>query len=98
MRQLKLLGLTLVALFASAFMLAASASAALPQILPESATERTWTGKAIGETELTILGSSNFVNCKAATAEGTEEAKKPLGLFHIKFEKCKANNLVACTG
>src|SRR5690242_3942520 len=92
MRQRKSLGLTLIALFVSALILVTSASATLPQILPESVVERTWTGKAIGETELTILGSANFINCKAATAEGTEEAKTPLGLFHMKIEKCKSNN------
>jgi len=97
MRQLKLLGLMLVALFASAFALAATATAALPRILPEVAAERTWTGAAKGETELSTLGSELAVKCKTATAEGTEEAKKPLGLFHIAFKECKAS-IIACTG
>jgi hypothetical protein len=98
MRQLKLFGLALVALSASAFMLATSATAALPQILPESAAERTWTGKSIGKTELSVLGNAIAVVCNNATAEGTEEAKKPLGLFHIDFKECKAAGIVACTG
>jgi hypothetical protein len=99
MRCLKLLGLTLVALLASAMALSMSASAALPLILPLSTVERSWTGKSVGETTLQNLANGNEVKCKGATAEGTEEVEKPLGLFHIHFTGCTAGGGIStCTG
>jgi hypothetical protein len=99
MRPLRLFGLLLVAMVTAVTVFSASASAALPQILPESASERTWKGANVGETELTVLGGAFAVKCKSATGEGTEEAKKPLGLFHITFKECKTvAGLVPCTG
>jgi hypothetical protein len=97
MRPLKLFGLLMVAMVTAVTVFSASASAALPKILPESASERTWKGASVGKTELSILGNSIPVVCNSATAEGTEEAKKPLGLFHITFKECKAS-FFACTG
>jgi hypothetical protein len=98
MRHFRLIGLALVAVFASAVALSASASAALPEILPISTSERTWKGKSVGETKLQKLGGSFEVTCSSATAEGTEEAGKPLGLFHIDFSGCKAGGISTCTG
>ena len=100
MRRIKLLGLALVAVFASAAALSTSAFAlTLPENLPVSATERTWTGGSEGKPELLGGGLPEAVVCEKAPATGTEEAGKPLGLFHIDFEGCKTKTTkVACTG
>jgi hypothetical protein len=93
MRRFKLLGLALVAVFATAAAVSASAFAVEPANLPESALTRTWTGEAEGEPEFvseTPEAVTLKVLCKSATAEGTEEPKKPLGLFHIHFVECSA--------
>ena len=94
MKRLKLLGLALVAIFALAASMSASAFALeLPENLPVSATTRTWTGESEGaEPEFTSetaeAGVLLKVNCKTAPSEGTEEPGKPLGLFHIHFLGC----------
>src|SRR4029077_5595986 len=103
MRRFKLLGLILVAVFASAAALSSSAFAALPQNLPESAKERTWTGENDGtgaDAEPQLLSKElGSVKCKKAPATGTEEVGKPLGLFHISFEGCTSEvTKKACTG
>ncbi|HEV2974575.1 MAG TPA: hypothetical protein VGX69_06210 [Solirubrobacteraceae bacterium] len=94
MRRFKLLGLALVAVFAMAAAISASASAVEPVNLPESATGRTWTGESEGEPEFSSetaeAGVLQVVKCTSAPSEGTEEAKKPLGLFHIHFLGCHA--------
>ena len=102
-RRAKLLGLALVAVFASAVAMSASASAlTLPENLPVSATERTFTGKAVGATLLQITGGTlEPVECETAPTEGGEEAGKPLGPFHIHFTKCTTKSggtTVTCTG
>jgi hypothetical protein len=97
MRRVKLLGLALVAVFASAAALSSSAFALeLPENLPTSTETRTWTGESDGTTGpvFTVLNAEKkelVVTCEKATAEGTEESKKPLGLFHIHFLKCTTN-------
>jgi hypothetical protein len=101
MQRFKLLGLALVAVFASAAALSTSAFSALPQNLPEVAFERTWTGASDGEgtdAEPKLLSGASEVKCKEAPATGTEESKKPLGLLHITFKGCKGFGGVACTG
>jgi len=95
MRRFKLLALALVAVFATAAAVSASAFAAeLPEILPTSGTTRTWTGESEGTTEFKSetaeAGVSLVVTCEKAPTEGTEEAGKPLGLFHIHFLGCKS--------
>ncbi len=88
MRRLKLLGLALVAVFASAAGLASSAFALnLPENLPASTT-RTWDGKGVGK--WTSRGETKTpVICEKAKGEGTETSSKPpKGLFHTDFEEC----------
>jgi len=98
MRYWKLLGVTVVAVCALGVMMSVSALGALPTILPE--TIKTWTGKA--EEKLTLEGvGGKKMSCEQAKAEGTVEQPKPLGLFHIHFEKCSTEVLGskgACTG
>lgn len=90
MRQVKLLGVAFVAIFALAAALSTAASAKPIMILPESATERTWKGET-DEANPILEGLFGKVTCEKATAEGTEEAHgKPLGLFHITFKGCKS--------
>ena len=95
MKRFKLLGLALVAIFALAAAMSASAFAAeLPETLPTSATTRTWEGAAEGEPEFSSetaeAGVLLVVKCKTAPSEGTEEPGKPLGLFHIHFLGCES--------
>jgi hypothetical protein len=102
MRRFKLLGLALVAVFATAAAISASAFAVEPVNLPESALTRTWTGEAEGVPEFVSetpkVGEALTVKCQKATAEGTEEPKKALGLFHIHFVECEEPVLkVKCT-
>jgi hypothetical protein len=97
MRRLKLLGLALVAVFASAAALATSASALeLPENLPVSAVTRNWTGASDGA-KPELLAPGLKITCESAPATGTEEPGKPLGLFHIEFKGCVSAG-VACTG
>jgi hypothetical protein len=100
MRYWKLFGVAVVAVCALGASLAVSAFA-LPTILPESI--KTFTGKNVGEAKLESSGAGeHIVTCKTATAEGTVEQPKPLGLFHIIFKECnaKAEGLEGegCTG
>src|ERR1700681_2630897 len=98
MRYLRLFGVMLVVCAVGAMF--ASSAFALPSLLIGATGEgaSTWTGSNVGEPELE-KANGEVVKCKAATAEGTVEEKKPLGLFHIKFTGCKQVALgVACTG
>jgi hypothetical protein len=98
LKKVKLLGLALVALCALSATVVSMTASALPVVLPESSSERAWTGKNVGTEEqvLETTGGSK-ISCKAAVAEGTEESKKPLGLFHIHFSKCTtAGGLATC--
>jgi hypothetical protein len=94
MRYHKVLGVALVALCVLGSVVAASA-VALPTLLPETITK--YTGKSIGETELSRQGGLAAVRCKSGTGEGTVEANRHLGLFKVTFEKCKAAG-GPCTG
>ncbi len=92
MRRFKLLGLALVAVFASTAALANSAFALnLPENLPASTT-RTWVGKNVGKTTFKAEGQNPII-CEKAKGEGTETSSKPpKGLFHIAFEECATDN------
>ena len=95
MRQVKLLGLMLVAVFAVTVAFSATAFA-LPSILPELVQE--YTGKAPGTTLLQVLGGALEVECTGATGSGTTEKSTPLGSFHITFGGCKTKPLgLTCT-
>jgi hypothetical protein len=84
----------LMAVFVAAVAVASTASAALPKVLPETGVAREWTGKSEGVVE---LKGPTSVECTEAPATGTQEANKPLGLFHIEFKNCSSIG-VKCTG
>jgi hypothetical protein len=51
------------------------------------------------QTELQSNGAAVKMPCESAVAEGTVEAKKPLGAFHIHFKDCHDSLLKeTCTG
>jgi len=90
MRQLKVLGLALVALLAVAAAFAGSASAvSLPEVLGGAAPTEL-TGKSVGVSKLTTLAGTS-IECAEANADGELEANRLLGPFHIHFGKsCEA--------
>ncbi len=89
MQRLKILGVALMAVFALSAVVSATASAALPVVLPETA--ETWKGTSGSGTLETLKGTQ--IVCKEATSEGTIEAKKPLGLFHIDLHGCSSSGV-----
>ena len=93
MQRLKILGVALMAVFALGAFVSATASAAVV-VLPEEAI--TYKGES-GKGTLEALKSISVVSCTKDKSEGTFEATKPLGTFHIDFEGCKAS-IAACTG
>ncbi len=93
MHRLKILGVALMAVFALSVVVSATASAAVV-ILPEVA--ESWKGES-GVGSLEVLKGAAKIECKKDKSEGTFEATKPLGTFHIDFEGCKAS-IAACTG
>jgi hypothetical protein len=100
MRYFKLFGLVLVAVCAVGAMLVSSAFA-LPTLLIGATEEgaSTWTGANIGNTQLQVNGGLAKVVCTSAAGEGTVEAKKPLGTYHINFKGCADSVLKkSCTG
>jgi len=101
MRLLKPFGLSLVAAFALAAALSASAfGLELPENLPASTT-RTWTGKSVGGYVFHAQGTPD-VECGGASTEGTEATSKPpKGEFHTKLELCQtvvSGTTIACNG
>jgi len=101
MRRLKLLGVACAAVFVLASLASASASAfVLPEVLGVEATAFTTLSDAANPTFGTLSG--NTVTCEDWHGEGTVEANKTLGLFHITLlGKCKGTILgitTACTG
>jgi hypothetical protein len=68
---------------------AAASAAAEVVVLPGTAQSFTGTG---GSGTLETLGGTK-TTCETQTNEGTMEASKPLGTFHIHFLKCKATAL-----
>jgi hypothetical protein len=96
MRHLRLLSVFVVACAVGALM--ASSAFALPSLLIGATGEgaSSYTGKSIGETELLKKNGKN-TKCTGATGEGTVEAQKPLGAFHITFTGCTGSGFT-CTG
>jgi len=98
MRIGKLLA-ALLAAFAVGVLVVSSASAALPQVLPETAGKTTAsasTGATLFETT-----AGKKVSCEKATGTSKETGATPLGEFHINFEKCTttvAGIKFVCTG
>jgi hypothetical protein len=104
MKRLMPMALSLAVVFAATAVLATSAFALeLPEILPTSSVTRTWTAESEGEPQFKMLNSEHVelvVNCEKATGEGTEEPKKPLGLFHVHLLGCHTTiggTRVSCT-
>jgi hypothetical protein len=99
MRKLRMLGFALLTVFALSALAAATASASV-EVLNEKhellAAQETWKGES-GKGTLEGLKGKKVV-CQSDTSEGTIEAKKPLGLFHIEFGGCKGEGVVPCTG
>jgi hypothetical protein len=87
MKRFRLLGLALLAVFALGALIATSASAALPELLPV-VKGTIWTGKSVGEPVLETL-SELTIKCKAATMDG-EQLTDTLGHYHIHFAECQA--------
>jgi hypothetical protein len=97
MRRAKLfLSILAVACSLCGALLAVSASA-LPSVLPENTVERTWSGANVGTITMEKANGTS-VTCSTASATGTEEVKKPLGLFHITFTSCTGPLGITCTG
>jgi len=98
MKRFRLIGAMIVAVLAlaSAFTSSASAAFPLPQVLP-STVNGNWTGANVGvPLFLTLAGT--HLQCTAATGNGTTEASRTLGLFHITFTGCAALPSGTCTG
>jgi hypothetical protein len=100
MRYFRLLGGVLMTVCVAGAMLGSSAFALPTLLIGKTETgASTWTGTSIGNTELQSNGSAAKVPCEKATAEGTVEANKPLGSFHIHFSNCHDSLLKeTCTG
>lgn len=95
MQRLKILGVALMAVFALGAFVSATASAEV-KVLPEAA--ESFKGES-GKGTLEVLKSKFAVTCQKDKSEGTFEAKKPLGTFHIDFEECTTiGGIVTCTG
>jgi len=98
MKYVRPLGVALVVAGAVGALMA-SLAYALPTLLVGTPGEgaSTWTGKATSKTELLTETGPSYT-CESATAEGTVEAKKPLGLFHIHFKACTEDGMFSCSG
>jgi hypothetical protein len=92
MHRLKILGLALMAVFALAAVVQATANAA-NMTLPEFLTRTGWTGTS-GAGVLSTAAADE-IQCAAGTNEGTMEASKKLGTFVIDFTGCKSNKPVS---
>jgi hypothetical protein len=96
MKRFRLLGLALLAVFALGALMAASASAALPELLGNQAFPKSWTGKSVGTTELLTVGGAAVISCNAATADG-EQLTDTLGDYHLHFTECKLVGAGPCS-
>jgi hypothetical protein len=86
MSRIRLLGLCLVAVFAlSAVAVSVAAAEEKTKMLPESGVA--FTGKQVGEGELTVVSGGFAVKCKTATGSGTIESAN-LGKFKTTFKEC----------
>lgn len=88
MKRFKLLGLALMAVFALAAVLSASASA-LPELLAQEA-NATYTGKSTAANPTLETSKEEKIVCKEASAEGVQETDT-LGTFHIHFTGCESS-------
>jgi hypothetical protein len=95
MQRFRILGVALMAMFALSAVMSATASAEV-KILPTLTVEEKWTGES-GKGTLEVLGGEG-IECTKDKSEGTFEANKPLGKFHIHLEGCKTAGGITCTG
>jgi hypothetical protein len=87
MHRLKLVGLVVLAVFAVAVGVAASASAATTMTLPEFVTKTSWKGSSGAG----ILRASGVeIKCTTGTNTGGIEATKKLGTFALLFLGCSS--------
>jgi len=101
MQRVKLLVFALLAVSMFSTVVAAAASAALPEILKEGrVTTRPlrFEGTSRLTTRLSTLGSSVEVTCPETRTEGEFEAARPLGPFHLDFKGCTTTAGGTCTG
>lgn len=99
MRSFKLFGAALGALFAVAAVMSTSAFALPTVLIGNSEQLITYADTSTGQTVLETVGT--LVRCGKAFSEGTLEASKPLGPFHIHFKECKGEaggGSASCTG
>jgi hypothetical protein len=92
MHRLKMFGLALMAVFASAAVVQATANAAT-MTLPEFTTRSSWTSVS-GPGKLST-SAGDEIACTLDTDEGTMEASKKLGTFIIDFTGCTSNSPIA---
>jgi hypothetical protein len=97
MQRFRILGVALMAVFVLGAVVSATASAVGVEVLPLGKEEK-WTGQS-GSGSLEVLKKAESIPCAKGKMEGTFEANKPLGKFHIDFEGCKTSKVGAtCTG
>jgi hypothetical protein len=95
MKRFKLLGLTLLAAFALGAVLVASASAALPELLPVKTGGSSFTGKNTAANPTLETLKKESIVCSAATADGVQETDTS-GTYHIHFTGCKGFGFANC--
>jgi hypothetical protein len=97
MKHLGLLGATLIATCAASALLASTALA-LPSLLIGTVGEgaSTWTGENVGQL-VAEKKNGKTITCTSGTGEGTVEASKPLGQFHVHATGCAGSGFT-CTG
>jgi hypothetical protein len=95
MHRFRILGMALMAVFVLGAAVSATASAVGVEVLPLGKEEK-WTGES-GLGTLEVLKKAETIVCTKDKSEGTFEANKPLGKFHIDFEGCKSG-VAPCTG
>jgi hypothetical protein len=94
-------GVALGALFAVAAVMSTSAFALPTLLVGNSERQVTYTDRSNGETILEPIDGGMLVECVKVFSEGTTEASKPSGLFHIHFKECKGETdgvSAPCTG
>jgi hypothetical protein len=94
MKRFRLLGLVLLAVFALGALMAASASAALQELLGNKAFPKSWTGKSVGTIAIESLSGGKF-ECTTATADG-EQLTDTLGVYHLHFTECQLVGVGSC--
>jgi hypothetical protein len=95
MKRIRLLGLTLLAVFALGALAAQGAMAENPTILPEAASSATFTGTSTSAPTLQTTSKQTITCTKAKTKGGFTSSSG--GTITLDFEGCKKESS-ACTG